>query len=127
MEKSARGIIWLRRAIPMLLGAGFLYLAYRLAAANSLPVEVDFLLGRFEGVALWKTLAGAFAIGAGGVALIALLQMARAGLVVRRYRKKLLGLEVEIHQLRNLPLAPEEAPRGEGALGVLGGGGVPGG
>ena len=120
-------MIWLRRALPMVLGAGILYLAYRLAAANSLPVTVDFLVGRLEGVSLWKALAGAFAIGSGGVALIAALQMARTGLAARRYRKKLLDLEVEIHQLRNLPLAPEEAARGEGALGVLGGLDAPGG
>ena len=118
-------MIWLRRAVPMLLGAGLLYLAYRLAAANSLPIPVDFLVGRRESIELWKALAGAFAVGAGGVALLALLQMARAGLVLRRYRKKLLTLEIEIHQLRNLPLAPEEALRGEGAHGVLEGVDVP--
>ena len=126
METRARGLIWLRRVLPMLFGAGILYLAYRLASANSPPVAVDFLLGRVEGVALWRALAGAFAVGAGLVAAVAVLQMARSGLVLRRYRKKLLGLEVEIHQLRNLPLVPEEAPR-DGALGVPGRVDAPGG
>jgi len=99
----------------MIFGAALLYLAYRLAAANSPPVAVDFLVARVDDVALWKALGGAFLIGAGLVALFTFLQMARTGLVMRRYRKKLLDLEVEIHQLRNLPLAPEEAARGEDA------------
>ncbi len=119
-------MIWLRRGLPMLFGAALVYVAYRLASANSPPVAVDFLVARVEAVALWKALAAAFAIGAGLVAVFAVLQMARAGLVLRRYRKKLLDLEVEVHQLSNLPLAPEEAPR-EGALGVPGRVDVPGG
>ena len=118
--------MWARRTLPMLIGAGLVYLGYRLAAANALLVEVDFLVGRIESLALWKTLLGAFAIGAGSVGAFALLQMARAGLVIRRYRKKLLDLEVEVHQLRNLPLAPEEPARAEGPGGVLGGVEAPG-
>jgi hypothetical protein len=114
-------MIWARRTLPMLLGAGLVYLGYRLAAANAPLVEVDFLAGRVEGVALWKALLGAFAIGAGSVGAFALLQMARTALLTRRYRKKLLDLEVEVHQLRNLPLVPEEAARAEGPVGVLGG------
>ena len=105
----------------MLLGAGLVYLGYRLAAANSPLVEVDFLAGRVEGIALWKALLGAFALGAGSVGALALLQMARAALLIRRYRKKLLDLEIEVHQLRNLPLVPEEAVRAEGPVRVLGG------
>ena len=119
-------MIWARRTLPMLLGAGLVYLGYRLAAANALLIEVDFLTGRIEALALWKALLGAFAIGAGSVGAFALLQMARAGLLIRRYRKKLLDLEIEVHQLRNLPLVPEEAARAEGPVGVLGGVDAPG-
>ena len=58
--------------------------------------------------ATWQTLALSFFAGAGLVGLYTLYQMARGGLLRRRYRKELMGLETEVHQLRNLPLAPEE-------------------
>ena len=108
----------------MLVGAGFLYLSWKLATTNSVPVDVDFLAGRVEGVALWKLLALAFAAGGLGVGLFGAYQLARSGLVARRYRKRLASLEAEIHQLRNLPLAAEEAPRVDAGVdhvrGVLG-------
>ncbi len=116
---------WVRRFVPMLVGAGFLYLGWRLATSNSVPVDVDFLAGRVEGVALWKVLAFAFVAGGGIVGLFGVFQLARSGLVARRYRKRLGSLEAEIHQLRNLPLVPEEAPRVDTGVdrvpGVLGG------
>ena len=115
----------------MLVGAGFLYLAWKLATTNSVLVDVDFLAGRVEEVALWKVLAFAFATGAMGVGLFGTFQLARSGLVARRYRKRLASLEAEIHQLRNLPLAPEEAPRLDAGVnrvqGVLGGADATGG
>ena len=42
---------------------------------------------------------------------------AKNGLVNRRYRKAIGGLEAEVHQLRNLPLAPDSEARGSPAGG----------
>jgi uncharacterized integral membrane protein len=104
---SSRSIVWTRRLVPMVVGAGLLYLAWRLATANADAVKVDFLLGRID-LALWQALATSFLLGAIMVGFYALYQMARGGLVSRRYRKQLSNLETEVHQLRNLPLAHEE-------------------
>jgi len=106
-------MIWVRRVVPMLLGAGLLYLAWRLVTANGLEVEIDFLVGRLEGVALWKALGGAFGLGVATVGFALVLQLLRARLTARRYRKRLSDLETEVHQLRNLPLAPEELGRAD--------------
>ncbi len=107
-SRGSRSIAWIRRLVPMVVGAGLLYLAYLLTTANSDPVEVDFLLGRTE-LASWQVLGLSFFAGAGLVGLYTLYQLARGGLVLRRYRRELAGLETEVHQLRNLPLAPEES------------------
>ena len=115
----------MRRLVPMLLGAGLLYLGWRLRNANGAAVTVDFLLGRLHDVPLWYALLGSFVLGAAVVGLALLTQIARGGLVTRRYRKKVRGLETEVHQLRNLPLAPDEvAP--EGVPGLTRRGAVPG-
>ena len=61
---------------------------------------------------------GAFGVGAVLAVTLTLYQMAKLGLVARRYRKTVRGLESEIHQLRTLPLAAEEgsaSPAGAGA------------
>lgn len=115
MASGSRTIAWIRRLVPMVFGAALLYLAWLLVAANAEPVKVDFLLGRAE-MAVWQALGLAFAAGALLVALYTLYQMVRGGLVQRRYRKELSGLETEVHQLRNLPLhadssgSPDPAP-----------------
>ena len=57
---------------------------------------------------------------AAAVAAVAGYAMARARLLARRYRKRLAGLEAEVHQLRNLPLAGDETARGENALDASG-------
>jgi hypothetical protein len=109
VASASRTIVWIRRLVPMGIGAGLLYLLWLLVSANAEVVTVDFLLGRVQ-LAVWQALAVAFVSGAGLVGLYALYLMARGGLVQRRYRKQLAGLESEVHQLRNLPLRPDEAP-----------------
>ena len=104
---SAQGTLaWVRRLVPALLGATLLYVTWRLVGANDAPLQVDFLFAQVE-LATWEALLGAFLCGAGGVGLLTLYQMARGGLMSRRYRRKLANLETEVHQLRNLPLSPE--------------------
>ena len=105
---SSRSIVWIRRLVPTGVGAGLLYLAWRLINANAEGVKVDFLLGRVD-LVLWQALGTSFLLGATMVGLYAIYQTARGGLVSRRYRKQLSNLETEVHQLRNLPLAPQEA------------------
>lgn len=107
-SRSSRSIVWIRRLVPMVGGAGLLYLAWRLINANAEGVKVDFLLGRID-LVLWQALGTSFLLGATMVGLYAIYQMARGGLLSRRYRKQLSNLETEVHQLRNLPLAPQEA------------------
>jgi hypothetical protein len=110
-------MMWVRRilligALVALLVAGWVF-----AAGNGEPVYVNYIFGRTaEKIALWKALVGAFALGAGLIGALAIYLGLRHGLVVRRYRKMLGGLESEVHQLRNLPLAPDpESPGGSRA------------
>ncbi|HXK21608.1 MAG TPA: LapA family protein [Myxococcota bacterium] len=110
-------MIWFRRilvigALTALLVGGWVF-----AAGNGEPVFVYYVFGRTaEKIALWKALLAAFGLGAASVGALALFFGLRHGLVVRRYRRLLGGLESEIHQLRNLPLAPDpESPGGSRA------------
>ena len=90
-------------------------------APRDLNVNVSFLF-RSAGIEFSK---GAFKIEqyvvhviAVVAALLTFYQMAKLGLVARRYRKAVRGLESEVHQLRNLPLADDEgsaSPAGTGA------------
>jgi hypothetical protein len=41
------------------------------------------------------------------VGALAIYQLVRVGMLARRYRKLAAKLEVEVHELRSLPLAPE--------------------
>ncbi len=98
---------WLRRLLGVGLLVGVWYFGWQFAANNEMPVNVHYVAGEIVGVALWKVLIFAFGSGAGLVALYHVFTSARNGLTSRRYRKTIGGLEAEVHQLRNLPLAPE--------------------
>lgn len=78
---------------------------WRFAALNGSLVSVHYLVGEVRDVPLWLALLCACALGAGLVAAIAIYELARLGLVARRFRKAVHGLEAEIHELRTLPLA----------------------
>jgi uncharacterized integral membrane protein len=110
-------MIWVRRILMIGALAALLVGGWVFAAGNGEPVYVNYIFGRTaEKVALWKALVGAFVLGAGLIGAFAVYFGMRHGLVVRRYRKLLGGLESEIHQLRNLPLAPDpESPGGSRA------------
>ena len=106
---------WIRILVPtaVVVSLGLAYVAYRLSEANAAEITVDFLLGQIT-LATWQALGLAFLWGAGLVYLYSLYQLARSGLLRRRYRKELAGLETEVHQLRNLPLTPGERIPDEG-------------
>jgi uncharacterized integral membrane protein len=103
---------WLRRTIWLAIFVGIMVGGWRFASSNHAPLAVDYLVGSTE-VPAWKALLGAFGLGFAVAATGWLLFGVRAGLVQRRYRKAVGGLESELHQLRNLPLAPDaHAPDG---------------
>jgi uncharacterized integral membrane protein len=114
----------LRRLLVLAALAAVLWVGWRFAGSNSGPVSVDYLFGRAEDVSLWLALVVAFALGALVSGTLGVYQVAKLGLLARRYRKAASGLESEIHQLRNLPLASdaERPPRSSaGSVPELGG------
>jgi hypothetical protein len=98
---------WIRRLLGLSLLLGTWWVGWQFVTGNQQPVSVDYVVGHAPEVALWKVVLASFGCGAGLVALYTLWTSARSGLAARRYRKALGGLESEIHQLRNLPLAPD--------------------
>jgi uncharacterized integral membrane protein len=104
----------LRRALAVVAFVGLLVAGWRFAALHPQPVRVHYLLGETE-QSLWLALLGAFVAGAGLVAGIAGVHLVRLSMLARRYRKAAGRLEAEVHELRNLPLAPE-APGEGGAV-----------
>ncbi len=103
---------WVRRLLLLTAVGAVLVGGWRFAAGNQARVAVDLLFGNTAELALWQALIGAFALGAAFVGLLCVVDGLRQRLLNRRYRKALSGLESEIHQLRNLPLAPEEPAPG---------------
>ena len=103
---------WVRRALLLAVLVGVTTVGWQFAAENQEPVSLNYLTGELEDVALWKVVLGCFGGGAGLVALFAIFASAKNSLVSRRYRKAIGGLEAEVHQLRNLPLAPDSGPEG---------------
>lgn len=104
----------LRRVAWVALFVAFVYAGLRFVQENASGVDVDFVLGQVANVALWKVLL----IAAGGGVLVTALflgvALLRARLESRRYRKAMLNLESEVHQLRNLPvMGHEPAPQSE--------------
>ena len=74
-------MVWARRTLTLLVGAGLVYGSWEFAASNAEPVEVNLLMGSLPELALWQTLAAAFAMGAALVGLFTVYRMARGGLV----------------------------------------------
>ena len=100
---------WARRALVIALFGVALYVCVRFPARNAEPVRVDYLAGQISEVSLWLALLGAFGIGALLAGLICGYQVMRLLLLNRHYRNTARGLEAELHELRNLPLAGAEA------------------
>ncbi len=96
-----------RRLLLLALLGAVVWAGVQFVRTNESPVTVDLLLTQISGVALWLTLLVAFGLGAVLAAALCLFEVARYGMVARRYRKTAARLESEIHQLRNLPLADE--------------------
>jgi hypothetical protein len=88
---------------------GILVLGWGFAADHEQLVTIKTPISSDAEVSLWLALLLAVALGAIAVGSIAAYQMARMGLLARRYRGIIRKLEAEVHELRNLPL-DEDAP-----------------
>ena len=96
-----------RRVLVFAAFVGLLVLGWRFAADHPQPVRIRYWVGETGDVSLWVALLGAFGVGAATVGALAAWQLVRIGMLARRYRKAVARLEVEVHELRNLPLAPD--------------------
>jgi Lipopolysaccharide assembly protein A domain len=109
--KLVRRVLWIAfTAALVVAGVAFV-------GRNRVAVPIDLGVTTFPEAPLWQALLVAFAAGAALVGLGALWQVARLGMLARRYRRTVARLESEIHQLRNLPLAAEDAPGRNSELG----------
>jgi uncharacterized membrane protein YciS (DUF1049 family) len=97
---------WLRRWIGVVLIVALLVGGWSLKAENAENVAVSFLFGEIQ-LELWEALLAAFGVGFALAGAGWLWSGLRARMIERRYRKELGGLEAELHQLRNLPLATD--------------------
>jgi len=94
-----------RRLMVLALFAGLFAVAWRFASTNAAEIPVDLLLLQIPAVPVWVALLIAFGVGALAAGVSLSYEVIKKNLVARRYRKAVRGLESEIHQLRNLPLA----------------------
>ena len=97
-----------RRLLWVALAALVLVVGWRFASQNGTPVTIDLIMMSVAEAPLWVGLVSAFAFGAVCAGVGALYEVTRLGLLARRYRKAVVRLESEIHQLRNLPLAVDD-------------------
>lgn len=104
-----------RAGVLLALVIGLVLVAWRFAVANGAPVAIDLWLWSRQGVPLWVALLASFVAGAALVGVFWAYGGVRARLTERRYRKTVASLEAEIHQLRNLPLAPDGGEAGRAA------------
>ena len=100
---------FVRRLLVLAIIVGLFFAATFFRDNNQGEVVIDLLAVQTPPVAVWLALVAAFALGAVCASASLFYQVARKSLVARRYRKTVAGLESEIHQLRNLPLASGEA------------------
>ena len=102
-----------RRLLGIALFGAILVFGWWFAADHAGPVTLKTPASEGAEVSLWMALLMAFALGAVLTGLAAAYQVARMSLLARGYRKIIRGLESEVHQLRNLPLADDEPAQGK--------------
>ena len=110
-------MVLIRRLVAAAIFAATLIAGWMFASRNGALVDVDVLVAQVPQVKLWLVLVVAFGAGAIVAGTIGMLSLTRARMVSRRYRKTVAGLQSEVHELRNLPLAAvEPGSRPEAAL-----------
>jgi uncharacterized integral membrane protein len=102
-------VVLIRRLVAGAIFAAMLIAGWTFAHRNEVVVDVDLLALRVAEVRLWLALLAAFTAGGLIAGAVGMLSLARAGMVARRYRRTVAGLESEVHELRNLPLASSDA------------------
>jgi uncharacterized integral membrane protein len=102
----------LRRVLVVAVFGALFFGAWRFVNGNVDPTHVDLVFFDLHEVPLWSALLGAFLLGAASAGASLVYELAKKSFAARRYRKELAGLESEIHQLRNLPLAAPDAGGG---------------
>ena len=100
----------LRRVLVVGVFVALFAAVWRFVGGNAEPVGIDLLFLHLN-MPLWAALLGAFCLGALSAGASLVYELAKKSFAARRYRKQMAGLESEIHQLRNLPLAVPEAAR----------------
>ena len=116
-----------RRLLAVALFAGLFMVVWMFSTRNAGEIGIDLLLLQAPAVPIWVALLSAFGIGVLTAGLSLAYQLVKKNLVARRYRKAIKGLESEVHQLRNLPLAGSDsalAPHAGGELDDGEGGGM---
>jgi uncharacterized integral membrane protein len=114
-----------RRLMALFLFAGLFFIVWRFASTNATEITVELIFFQTPATPIWVVLLIAFGVGALSAGVSLLYLVLKKNLVARRYRKAVRGLESEIHQLRNLPLAATDSalPSGAGLEGQDGEGG----
>ena len=108
-------MLWLRRLVWLAFFVAMLVFGWTFAHRNADLVHIDYGIGTLD-EAGWVIVLESFLLGGLVASLVLGLQVARLALTARRFRKLANGLEQEVHQLRNLPLAtPDEVPARGGA------------
>lgn len=97
---------WFRRIFFVVLVGALFFAALRFSSENAEPVMIYYLAGEPAVLALWQALALAACAGALLIAIPLGYLWTRSGLLAWQYRRTMSRQEAEIHQLRNLPLAP---------------------
>ena len=99
--RAARRVLVLAAFVGLWIG-GWLF-----AARHQEPVAIRYFVGETGEIPLWLALLVAFALGGAVTAGALGYQMLRLLMLASRYRRTLEKLEIEIHELRNLPLDPD--------------------
>ena len=107
--RVARRVLAIAAFVSLLVG-GWVF-----AARHPQPVSIDYALGQTRDLPLWVALLGALGLGAALAGGALGYQLLRLAMLARRYRRAVQRLELELHELRNLPLDPN-APALEEAL-----------
>lgn len=103
---------WARRILLLAFIAALLVGAHFFVKGNEQVVSLDFVWIQVPAVELWVVLLCSFGSGLVLASGVAAFRGARLRLLTRRYRKAARDLGVEVHELRNLPLASHAAEPG---------------
>jgi uncharacterized integral membrane protein len=112
-----------RKIVGVAVFLAVLIAGWMFAHGNDEPVSIDYVLGRTPEVALWKALVVAAVLGGVGAVWLMGWRLLRSRLEARRYRKAMLELESEVHQLRNLPVVGG-GPADSATVSAVAGGGA---